>query len=227
MGVDDVEIETFPLYRGIEEAFTIRGNTAFNIWQWHTRLNKQSFIKITLKTAQKLNKVEIKNRDDCCKDRIVGTSFRLEDSNENIIYYSEIKSQQDMYTYDNLDKLTKRDFYQVFHIGGYNWTKAEAEAICKKFKGRLATYAELEEAQRLGADWCSTGWLSDKNDTFYPITTSTQFGCGNGSAGIKQWNPPGGKAGINCFGIKDKSISSEPLVNFNQTSRNSPKIINN
>ena len=50
--------------------------------------------------------------------------------------------------------------------------------------------AALANAQAQGADWCFTGWVSDSNDAQYPITTSTQGGCGNGSAGLMTYTPP-------------------------------------
>lgn len=104
---------------------------------------------------------------------------------------------------------------EVYHLSGYNYTRSQAEGECQKFNGRLATKGELEAAQIQGADWCSTGWLKNETAAFYPITTSTQTGCGNGSPGIKEYTP-GDNAGINCFGLKPPS-GTQKIAPFNST----------
>jgi hypothetical protein len=108
---------------------------------------------------------------------------------------------------------------QVYHYkpeGGYTLTKADALTYCQSNGGTLATDAQLQEAGYNGADWCSTGWLADSTDAKYPIKTSLQQGCGNGSAGIKILNPPGGKAGANCYGPKP-SEGTTGVFSFNQS----------
>ena len=47
---------------------------------------------------------------------------------------------------------------EVFHISDNTYTYDEANAICKAFDSRLATYEELENAYNNGAEWCSYGW---------------------------------------------------------------------
>jgi hypothetical protein len=129
---------------------------------------------------------------------------------------------------------------EVYYVGGYDYTKDQAEGVCKSFGGRVATTQDVKEAQRGGADWCATGWVSDNPTPLYPITSLTQGGCGNGSPGIKFYMPPSNKAGVNCFGpkpdIKNKGkvaefapgvwlranatvlpTSSAPQCNWNQT----------
>ena len=98
---------------------------------------------------------------------------------------------------------------EVFYIGGYEYTKAQAAGVCTSRGAVVATGAQLSDAQAAGADWCSTGWLSDQSKPKYPITTNVQGGCGNGSAGIKEYLPPGGKAGVNCYGVKPESATAK------------------
>ena len=105
---------------------------------------------------------------------------------------------------------------EVFHIQGYTHTKAQAAAACTTHGAVVATNAQLTAAQVAEADWCSTGWLSDQPESKYPITTGIQSGCGNGSAGIKQWTPPGAKAGVNCYGVKP-AADTEGIAKFNAT----------
>ena len=109
---------------------------------------------------------------------------------------------------------------QVFAVGpGYNYTQAQAQQICSQYGAQVATTAQLQDAQSKGADWCFSAWVSDSNNPMYPITTSTEGGCGNGGTGIMSWNP-GGVAGVNCYGPKP-GIDNYPLntiLPFNQSS---------
>ena len=137
-----------------------------------------------------------------------------------------------------------RVFYpaEVFHLSGYNKSFADAPSVCQKVGARVATYAELEEAQKNHANWCSTGWVSDKGSTnaFYPITYDIMAGCGNGRQGVIDWignddwfggAGKGFRAGVNCFGNKPEEAAmtreilpyNRPLpYNKNQWSRYSP-----
>jgi Extracellular link domain len=121
------------------------------------------------------------------------------------------------------DKL-QRPNQEVFWVGpGYDYTKAQAQGVCAQYGARVATQSELQNAQRGGADWCATGWVSDSDIAQYPITTRTMGGCGNGSPGIKQYNP--GSAGVNCYGSKpEKADVGGKIQPFNETNWNNPKV---
>ena len=106
---------------------------------------------------------------------------------------------------------------EVFHYNlgtEYNYTILEAQDIClTEFDSDVATIEQLNNSQVVGADWCSTGWVKyDKNNpetlkARYPISTSTQLGCGNGRTGVipyieaKDLNDTT-RAGVNCYGVK-------------------------
>jgi len=93
---------------------------------------------------------------------------------------------------------------EVFHSGGYNTLDYNAESVCSNYNGaKVATKTQLAGAQAAGADWCSTGWVSDNYDAQYPINVSIVGGCG-GAPGIQTWTPPSKKAGVNCYGIKPR-----------------------
>jgi hypothetical protein len=91
---------------------------------------------------------------------------------------------------------------EVFHIGGYNNLKSQAEAVCNTYGAKVATKQQLYDAQALGAEWCSTGWVADDPNAIYPMQ-SQKTGCG--TIGINQNTPPDNKAGVNCYGIKPAS----------------------
>jgi len=107
---------------------------------------------------------------------------------------------------------------EVYGVGPYAYTRAQATTACPA-GSVLATSAQLEAAQANDADWCSSGWVADSQSAFYPITTSTMPGCGNGSAGIKQYTPP--KAGLNCYGVKPFQ-GTPNILPFNQSIYNAP-----
>jgi hypothetical protein len=132
-----------------------------------------------------------------------------------------------------------RFFYpaEVFSVNHYNKMFADAPTVCKSLGARVATYAELDEAQKNGANWCSTGWVSDKGDknAFYPITYETIQGCGHGRSGVIEFLSQNNKAGINCFGNKPEEVATRMMIgpnsfdpqsvlpfNKNQWSRYSP-----
>lgn len=118
---------------------------------------------------------------------------------------------------------------EVFHVapnpGGYAFpNQQEAQAACESYGATLATMAQLTQAQQQGADWCSTGWLADGPPS-YPITTSTETGCGNGSTGIMSYNP--GAANANCWGKKPLTPIAAILPYASPTTSNAAGTWNN
>lgn len=130
---------------------------------------------------------------------------------------------------------------EVFHVNGYDKSLSDGAAVCQTLGARVATYSELEEAQQNHANWCSSGWVSDRGDrnAFFPITYQLERGCGNGNSGVIDWignddwfggAGKGYKAGVNCFGNKPEEAAANVLVapqkilpyNKNQWSRYSP-----
>jgi len=130
--------------------------------------------------------------------------------------FNEFKWSQYTTTYE------MKEVFNIVCTGSdrYCVSKTDAETIAKKFGGTVATIDQLNDTQIAGADWCSTGWLTD-GECRYPITTSTQDGCGNGSAGVKTWKPSNSKCGVNVYAVKptkDKAtttISGYTILPFN------------
>jgi hypothetical protein len=102
---------------------------------------------------------------------------------------------------------------EVYNIHPYNWTKDQAASQCMNYGGVVAADAQLTAAYKGGADWCSTGWLSDVSDAKYPINTSIKAGCA-GQAGIVTYTPQ--KAGVNCLGPKPAASSNTDILPFNE-----------
>jgi len=111
---------------------------------------------------------------------------------------------------------------ETFGVSGYENSKRDADAVCAKYNNSVvATYNDVSLAQKKGADWCSSGWVSDFPNPIYPSTTRLMTGCGNGSAKINEWTPPSGLAGVNCYGVKPPKGTAK-ILDFSETLWNSP-----
>ena len=114
---------------------------------------------------------------------------------------------------------------QVFAVGNaYVYKREDAPAVCAKYGAKVATTAQLEAAQKMGANWCYSGWVAEGSGK-WPITTQPIGGCG-GRTGIIEWTPyfpeygwDGHKAGINCYGPKPRpeEKTEEVIQPFNDT----------
>jgi hypothetical protein len=136
---------------------------------------------------------------------------------------------QDQYSLLCFNTSTKQNVVQgdsppeVFQVlaptGGYQVAQADAAATCSIFGAQVATTAQLTQANQAGAEWCSSGWLSDSNIPSYPITTFANVrGCGSGqSPNVESWTPPNNMANVNCYGVKPV-VGTENVLPFNTLS---------
>ena len=107
---------------------------------------------------------------------------------------------------------------QVFHIPNNIYTYNQARALCKAYDARLATYQEIEDAHKKGAEWCGFGWSADQM-ALYPTQMDTwkklqkrkghKHDCGR--PGINGGFVAYKKApfGVNCYGHKPKITPEE------------------
>ena len=107
---------------------------------------------------------------------------------------------------------------QVFHIPDNIYTYSDAKAVCKAYGSRLASYKEVEDAYKSGAEWCGFGWSADQM-ALYPTQYETweklqkikghKHDCGR--PGINGGYIAYKKApfGINCYGHKPKMTPEE------------------
>ena len=111
-------------------------------------------------------------------------------------------------------KLTK----QVFHVPGNKYGYEDGKAICKAYGGRLATWKELDNAFKKGADWCSFGW-SDGQMALYPTQYDKwarlqkieghEHDCGRPGINGGYIANPNVRFGVNCYGYKPKITQEE------------------
>lgn len=111
-------------------------------------------------------------------------------------------------------KLTK----QVFHVPGNKYGYEDSKAICRAYGGRLATWKELDNAFKKGADWCSFGW-SDGQMALYPTQYDKwanlqkieghEHDCGRPGINGGYIANPNVRFGVNCYGYKPKITQEE------------------
>ena len=107
---------------------------------------------------------------------------------------------------------------QVFHISDNIYGYEDAKAICTAYDARLATYQEVENAYKKGAEWCGFGWSADQM-ALYPTQYDTwkkmqkikghKHDCGR--PGVNGGFVAYKKApfGVNCYGHKPKITPEE------------------
>ena len=110
---------------------------------------------------------------------------------------------------------------QVFNVGNNMYTYDDAQAVCKSFDARLATYSEIEQSYNDGAEWCNYGW-SDKQMAFFPTQKETwdklqntenhKNDCGRPGVNGGYMANPNIKFGVNCFGKKPKAKDTDLLI---------------
>lgn len=100
---------------------------------------------------------------------------------------------------------------EVFHISQNKYKYEDAEDACALFDARLATYDEVEDAYKNGANWCNYGWSSDQLALF-PIQKSMynelkkipghERDCGRTGVNGGYMEDKDLRFGVNCYGKK-------------------------
>ena len=110
---------------------------------------------------------------------------------------------------------------EVFHVANQELDYDNAQAVCKAYGARLATYKELEEAYNKGADWCAYGW-SDGQYAFFPTQQSTfdqlqkikghEQDCGRPGINGGYITDASFKFGANCYGKKPEMTDADKML---------------
>jgi len=110
---------------------------------------------------------------------------------------------------------------QVFHVPGNKYTYDDAGAMCKAYGSRLATYSEVENSYKNGAEWCSYGW-SDRQLALFPTQKDTwnylqnveghENDCGRAGINGGYIANPNVRFGVNCYGYKPKITQEEKNI---------------
>lgn len=101
---------------------------------------------------------------------------------------------------------------QVFNISDNLFTYDDAEAVCKAYGGDLATYEQLVDSYKKGANWCNYGWTKGQM-ILYPIQPEyykkmqdndpgRQNDCGQVGINGGYYKNKNSMFGVNCYGYK-------------------------
>tara|TARA_Y100000389_G_scaffold129301_1_gene126759 strand:+ start:75 stop:746 length:672 start_codon:yes stop_codon:yes gene_type:complete len=111
---------------------------------------------------------------------------------------------------------------EVFHIGDNIFTYDQAEAMCKSQGAELATYDQIVDAYKSGAEWCSYGWSKD-NMALYPTQKSTydalqkvpeehRNDCGSPGINGGVFENKSLRFGVNCYGKRPSEPKNPPTA---------------
>lgn len=115
---------------------------------------------------------------------------------------------------------------QVFNIPGNYYGYEDAKSLCTAYGARLASYDEVENAYKDGAEWCNYGWSQNKLALF-PTQKSTydklqtipghENDCGRPGVNGGYMENEKVKYGVNCFGKKPDITQDEVMLMSNTT----------
>jgi len=107
---------------------------------------------------------------------------------------------------------------QVFNIPGNDYVYPDAKALCSAYGSRLATYKEVEDAYKGGAEWCNYGW-SEGQMALFPTQQKTfdqlqkieghENDCGRPGINGGYMKNPAVRYGVNCYGHKPQMTPAE------------------
>ena len=100
----------------------------------------------------------------------------------------------------------------VFNIAQDKYKYNDAEPVCKAFGAELATYDQVKESWKKGADWCNYGWIKGQA-AVYPTQQETydklqqgpedqRMSCGVPGVNGGYFDNPELRFGVNCYGTK-------------------------
>jgi hypothetical protein len=107
---------------------------------------------------------------------------------------------------------------QVYNVPGNYYDYENAKALCSAYGSNLATYSQIEDAYKNGAEWCNYGWSAEQMALF-PTQQKTydnlqkipghEHDCGRPGINGGYMANPQLKFGVNCYGNKPKITSEE------------------
>ena len=111
---------------------------------------------------------------------------------------------------------------EVYHIGDNAFNYDQANALCKSMDSELASYDQVIDAYKTGAEWCSYGWSKDKmalyptqKKTWYKLQKAPQDkrdDCGSPGINGCVFKNTNLKFGANCYGKKPSKPNEYPEV---------------
>ena len=111
---------------------------------------------------------------------------------------------------------------EIFNINRNIYTYDDAAPVCKAMGAELATFDQVKQAQKHGADWCNYGWVKGQM-AVYPTSEATwnklQTGpqeyrnsCGKPGVNGGRFDNPEIRFGVNCFGTRPQKKDTDELL---------------
>ncbi len=147
--------------------------------------------------------------------------FGLEESKPNTSTPPPIKDTKSVIPVKPVIKVPEQSILkqnkqkEVYNIDNNEFTYSEAPLVCKAFNSELATYDQLNQEFKKGANWCNYGWTQNQlalyptQQSFYeelqkgPVKNRTS--CGNPGINGGYFANKDLKFGVNCYGIKPEA----------------------
>jgi hypothetical protein len=107
---------------------------------------------------------------------------------------------------------------EVYNVSNNLYDYEEAQAICKSYGAKIATYDQIEEAYDKGGEWCNYGWsegqmiyFPTQKDTWNKLqeSDSTKNNCGRPGINGGYMSNPYLKFGVNCYGVKPSPTDAD------------------
>jgi hypothetical protein len=115
---------------------------------------------------------------------------------------------------------------EVFNVADNEYTYQQAKALCKAYGSKIATYNQIEDAYKSGAEWCNYGWSANQM-AFFPTQKTTwdklqkikghKHDCGRPGINGGYIKNPNVRFGVNCFGTKPNITPKEQKLMNNAT----------
>lgn len=170
-------------------------------------------VKVNNKVGDIGKKTSSKNPSN---DTTIGDSSNKETTSNNV-ETNDTTSTSNFLQNIKSQRLLNLPGKEVFNIRGNNYTYLDAQALCKAYDSELATYDQIYDAYKKGAEWCNYGWSADQM-VFFPTQKSTwnnlqklkghENDCGRIGINGGYIENPNARFGVNCFGTKP-SITNE------------------
>lgn len=111
---------------------------------------------------------------------------------------------------------------EVFNVSRNIYTFHDAAAVCAAFNSELATYEQVQQAHKEGADWCNYGWVKGQM-AVYPTQKSTyeklqkgapEFRNACGEIGVNggYFDNPELRFGVTCYGVKPVKKATDEML---------------
>ena len=121
---------------------------------------------------------------------------------------------------------------EVFNIARDAYTYSDAEPLCKAYGAELATYDQVKEAWKKGADWCNYGWVKGQT-AVYPTQKTTydklqagpedqRASCGVPGINGGYFDNPELRFGVNCYGSRPNSNEADERYKAANRQNNTP-----